>query len=58
MSARPKLRLYTTMRQFEDLHRQYDRTCKTSKAVAVDRQGLINLLMDHARMLEARHGPR
>lgn len=52
MSARPQLRLYTTMRQFEELHRRHDRTRSTSKTVMVDRQALINILMDHGRMLD------
>jgi hypothetical protein len=53
MSARPLIRLYTTLRQFEGLHDRHDRTRSTSKTVTVDRQALINVLMDHARMLEA-----
>jgi len=53
MSARPLIRLYTTLRQFEALHDRHDRTRSTSKTVTVDRQALINVLMDHARMLEA-----
>lgn len=53
MSARPQLRLYTTMRQFEELHRRHDRTRSTSKTVTVDRKALINILMDHSRMLDA-----
>lgn len=52
MSARPLLKLYTSMRQFEDLHRRHDRTRSTSKTVTVDRQALINILMDHGRMLD------
>lgn len=53
MSARPLIRLYTTLRQFEGLHERHDGTRSTSKTVTVDRQALINVLMDHARMLEA-----
>lgn len=53
MSARPLIRLYTTLSQFEQMHERHDRTRSTSKTVAVDRQGLINILTDHARMLEA-----
>ncbi|CAM5278226.1 hypothetical protein ATER59S_00357 [Aquamicrobium terrae] len=53
MSGRPILRLYTTLREFEDLHERHDRTRSTSKTVTVDRQALIHILMDHARMLEA-----
>ncbi len=52
MSARPQLKLYTTMRQFEDLHSRHDRTRSTSKTVTVDRQALSNILMDHGRMLD------
>lgn len=52
MSARPLLKLYTSMNQFEDLHLRHDRTRSTSKTVTVDRQALINILMDHSRMLD------
>lgn len=40
------------MRQFEELHWRHGRTRSTSKIVAVDRQALINILMDHGRMLD------
>lgn len=53
MSARPLLDLYTTMREFEGLHARQDRTRSTSRTVTVERQALIHILMDHARMLEA-----
>lgn len=53
MSGRPLLQLYTTMNEFETLHERHDRTRSTSKTVTVDRQALIHILMDHARMLEA-----
>ncbi len=53
MSSRPLLHLYTTVRQFEELHLRHDRTRSTSKTVTVDRQGLINLLMDHSRLVDA-----
>ena len=33
--------------------RPHDRICSTSKTVMIDRQALINILMDHARMLDA-----
>jgi hypothetical protein len=52
MSGRPLLRLYTTLAEFELLHERHDRTRSTSKTVTVDRQALIHILMDHARMLE------
>lgn len=51
--SRPLLTLYTTMREFEDLHARHDRTRSTSKTLTVDSQALIHLLMDHARMIEA-----
>jgi hypothetical protein len=54
MSGRPILQLYTTMHEFEELHTRHDRTRSTSKTVTVERQALIHILMDHARMLEAR----
>jgi hypothetical protein len=53
MSGRPLLRLYTTLAEFELLQERHDRTRRTSKTVTVDRQALIHILMDHARMLEA-----
>jgi hypothetical protein len=53
MSGRLILQLYTTMVEFETLHERHDRTRSTSKTVAVDRQALIHILMDHARLLEA-----
>ena len=53
MSGRPLLQLYTTFAEFEVLHERHDRTRSTSKTVRVDRQALIHVLMDHARMLEA-----
>lgn len=53
MSGRPILQLYTTTVEFESLHERHDRTRSTSKTVNVDRQALIHILMDHARMLEA-----
>jgi hypothetical protein len=53
MSGRPILQLYTTIVEFETLHERHDRTRSTSQTVSVDRQALIHILMDHARMLEA-----
>lgn len=52
MSGRPILQLYTTFAEFETLHERHC-TRSTSKTVTVDRQALIHILMDHARMLEA-----
>lgn len=53
MSGRPILQLYTTFAESETLHERHDRRRSTSKTVTVDRQALIHILMDHARMLEA-----
>jgi hypothetical protein len=53
MTGRPLLQLYTTLAEFEDLHARHDRTRSASKTVTVDRQALIHILMDHARMIEA-----
>ncbi|TPM90657.1 hypothetical protein [Mesorhizobium sp. B2-1-3A] len=53
MSDRPILQLCTTLAEFETLHERHDRTRSTSRTVTVDRQALIHILMDHARMLEA-----
>lgn len=55
MSPRPLLTLYTTLRQFEDLHERHDRTRSTSKSVTVDRQALIHILMDHSNLVDALH---
>ena len=52
MSPRPLLALYTTLAEFEGLHERHDRTRSTSKTLTVERQALINILMDHSRMLE------
>lgn len=51
--SRPRLTLYTTMQEFEGLHARHDRTRSTSKTVTVERDALIHLLMDHARLVEA-----
>jgi hypothetical protein len=53
MSDRPIIQRYTTMPEFELLHERHDRTRSTSRTVTVDRQALIHILMDHARMLGA-----
>lgn len=53
MSGRPLLQLYTTFAEFEALHARHDRTRSTIKTVTVERQALIHVLMDPARMLEA-----
>ena len=53
MSARPLIRLYPTLRQVGGLHERHDRTRSTSKTVTVNRRALINVLMDHAQMLDA-----
>ena len=53
MPIRPILTLYTTMREFEGMHARHDRTRSTSKTVTVEREALIHLLMDHARLVEA-----
>lgn len=51
--SRPLLTLYTTMREFEGLHKRYDHTRSTSRTVTVEREALIHLLMDHSRLVEA-----
>lgn len=53
MIGRPILQLYTTVYEFETLHERNDRTRSTSKTITVDRQAMIHILMDHARMVEA-----
>ena len=37
----------------EQMHERHDRIRSTSRTVTVDRQALINILMDHTRMIEA-----
>ncbi|MGB3830313.1 MAG: hypothetical protein WA975_00445 [Mesorhizobium sp.] len=51
--SRPLITLFTTMREFESLHERHDRTRSTSRTVTVEREALIHLLMDHARLVEA-----
>jgi hypothetical protein len=45
------MKLHTSDEQFESLHRVCDKARTTSKAVTVDRQALINLLMDHSNLV-------
>jgi hypothetical protein len=41
---------YCTQAQFEGLHNAVDGVRSTSATVRVDKQALINLLMDHAEL--------
>lgn len=51
--TRPLLTLSTTLEQFDGLHAAHAKVRATSKTVTVDRQALINLLMDHAQLTDA-----
>ena len=42
--------LKTSLQQFEEIWAKVDKTRSTSKTVTVSKQGLMNLLMDHAKM--------
>lgn len=44
-------RLHTTADQFDTLHRAQAKARSTSKSVTVDRQALINVLMDHSALV-------
>lgn len=41
---------HCTQAQFESLHRAIDKTRSTSTTVRVDKQALINLLIDHSQL--------
>lgn len=43
--------IHTTDKQFESLHVSTDKCRKNAKNVTVDRQALVNLLMDHSNMV-------
>lgn len=47
------IKLKTTDEQFEGLHRDLDKTRRTSETVKVSRQALTNLLLDHGQALTA-----
>jgi hypothetical protein len=46
------LELYTTLEEFEELHKIIDAHRANSKNVTVPRQTLINILMDHSRIIK------
>jgi hypothetical protein len=46
-----KLKLTCTQRQFDDLHQAIDKVKRTSTTVKVDKQALINLLIDHGKLV-------
>lgn len=45
--------LYTSLDQFHSTWVRADKTKRTSKTVTVDREALVNLLMDHQQMARA-----
>lgn len=46
------MNLTCTDEQFHSLHAAIDKARSTTKSVAVDKQALINLLLDHGRLLK------
>lgn len=46
----------TTMEQFEALHEAIEKVRSTSKTVKVDKEALLNLLMDHSDMTHKLEG--
>ena len=48
-----KILLNTTQDNFDDLHQVVDKARKNAKIVKVDRQLLINLLMDHSLLISS-----
>jgi len=44
--------LECTQEQFEDIHESVTRTRSNSKTVKVDKQALVNLLIDHSTLLQ------
>jgi hypothetical protein len=47
-----KIQFVCSLEQFEKIHLSVDRTRTTSKTVTIDRQALVNLLIDHSRLLK------
>ena len=47
-----KFQVYTTLDEFESMHKSIDSHRANAKEVKVPRQALLNLLMDHSRMLK------
>ena len=48
-----KILLTTTQDNFDDLHQVVDKARKNAKSVKVNRQLLINLLMDHSLLISS-----
>ena len=48
-----KILLNTTQDNFDDLHQVVDKARKNAKSVKVNRQLLINLLMDHSLLISS-----
>lgn len=44
--------LRLSQEQFEGLHAALDKARSTTKTIAVDRQALTHILIDHSRMIE------
>lgn len=52
----PTLELTTNADQYNGLVQQAQGTRKSAKVVKVDRQALVNLLIDHSRLLNKTRG--
>ena len=46
------MKLVCTQQQFEGIHKDVDGTRPSTEIVKVNRQALVNLLDDHARLIE------
>ena len=47
-----KVVLYTTQEEFESMHGAIDSHRANAKEIKVPRQALLNLLMDHSKMMK------
>jgi hypothetical protein len=54
MAGKEHFQEHCTQEQFEDLHQSVDKTRSTSTTVRVNKQALVNLLMDHSDLLKDR----
>jgi hypothetical protein len=51
MTCRPKVETICSQEQFENIHSTVSKSRANSKQVKVDKQALINLLIDHSTIL-------
>lgn len=47
-----KMSLSLSHKDFEDLHTTVDRVRSHTKKIYVDRQSIVNLLMDHSKLIQ------